>query len=294
MTPEPSPTQMAPLTATLHDARPCHLGEGAFWHPEREQLFWFDILGHRLLSRAGDTPLAWDMGECASAAGWIDRDTLLIATETGLWRFDIASGARRLICALEAEDPATRSNDGRADPQGGFWIGTMGKAAEDGRGAIYRYHMGEVRRLYGALSIPNSICFAPGGEAAYFTDTKVGQIFRVPLDPEGWPAGDPVPFVDVAAQGASPDGSVTDAEGGLWNAQWGSARVVRYAPDGRIDRIVTLDGRHASCPAFGGPGLKTLFVTSAREGIAAPDAAQGCTYALVQDISGRPEPRVAP
>ncbi|MCA0919852.1 SMP-30/gluconolactonase/LRE family protein [Pseudooceanicola nanhaiensis] len=286
---------MTPQTtadATLYDARPCHLGEGALWHPEREQLFWFDILGHRLLSREGDRPLDWDLGECASAAGWIDRDHLLIATETGLWRLALATGDKSLLCPLEADIPATRSNDGRADPQGGFWIGTMGKAAEPGLGAIYRYHGGELRRLYPGITIPNAICFAPDGRSAYFTDTGVGRIFRVPLDAEGWPAGDPVLFVDVAAAGASPDGAVTDAEGAVWNAQWGSARVVRYLPDGTPDRIVPLAGRHASCPAFGGPGLRTLFVTSAREGIAAPDAAQGCTYALTQEIAGRPEPRV--
>ncbi len=273
----------------VYDARVCELGEGPLWHPERKQLFWFDIIGKRLYSRVGDRALQWSFDEHHSAAGWIDRDTLFLASETGLWRFDIGTGDRQLVAALEDDVPATRSNDGRADPQGGFWIGTMGKGAETARGAIYRYYRGELRKLFTSISIPNSICFSPDGRHAYFADTPTGRIMRQPLSEDGWPEGDAVLFVDVGRGGLNPDGSVVDEEGALWNAQWGAGRVARYLPDGSEDRHVCVGGKHSSCPAFGGEDFRTLFVTTACEGIAEPDRNQGLVYACEQEIRGLPE-----
>lgn len=280
------------MSAEVFDSRPCELGEGPLWHPERGQLFWFDILGHRLLSRQGDRALDWALGECASAAGWVDRDTLLIATESGLYQFDIPSGVRERVAPLEANIPATRSNDGRADPFGGFWIGTMGKRAEPGLGAIYRFHRGEVVKLHDRITIPNSICFAPDGRSAYFADTGAGVIFRQTLDAGGWPEGAAEVFVDLSGETFGPDGSVTDADGALWNAQWGAGRVARYLPDGTLDRVVAVGGVHSSCPAFGGENLSTLYVTTAREGIAAPGPGDGLVYRVAAGIRGRAEPRV--
>lgn len=276
----------------LFDTRACTLGEGPLWHPERQQLFWFDIMGNRLLSRDGDRPLHWQFDENVSAAGWIDRDRLLIASETGLWRFDLATGARTLVVALEADNPVTRSNDGRADPFGGFWIGTMGKHAEPGAGAIYRYYKGELRRLFAPITVSNAICFAPDGHTAYFADTPTRKILRVRLDAQGWPAQPPETFVDLTAEGLNPDGAVCDTEGGVWNAQWGAARVARYRPDGSFDRAIPMDGLHSSCPAFGGPDLATLYVTSARVGLTDPDDRQGCVFALNPGAMGLAEHQV--
>lgn len=247
----------------IYDARPCELGEGPLWHPLRQQLFWFDIIGRRLLTRSEDGPSEWHFPEMVSAAGWIDRDTLVMASETGLFRFDLSTGSRTPLVALEAENPKTRSNDGRADPQGGFWIGTMGKAEGPGipaLGAIYRFYRGELRRLFGPIAIPNSISFPPGGKSACFTDTTTGRVLRVALDGEGWPKGEPEVFLDLTAEGLHPDGAVFDAQGIFWGAQWGAARVAAYAPDGSFLRAVPFDAPHTSCPAFGGD---TLYCTTA-------------------------------
>jgi sugar lactone lactonase YvrE len=281
---------------TPFDDRACDLGEGALWHPQRNQLFWFDITGRRLLSRDGDRPLEWALPEMGSAAGWVDRDTLLLVTETGFHRFDIPSGRLERLADLEADTPVTRSNDGRADPQGGFWIGTMGKKAEAGAGAFYRWYKGEVRRLMPGISIPNATCFAPDGTLAYFTDTAVGVIWRQRLDGHGWPVGERETFLDLRPEGVHPDGAVTDAEGNLWNAQWGASRVAQYAPDGRFLQAVALPPAHTSCPAFGGPGLTTLFCTSARQGVPAArlaaEPAHGQTFAVENAGRGAPEPGV--
>ncbi|MFN6977563.1 MAG: SMP-30/gluconolactonase/LRE family protein, partial [Gemmobacter sp.] len=249
--------------AAVFDARPCDLGEGALWHVGRQTLFWFDITGRRLLWRGPEGAGAQALPEMHSAAARIagDDGALLVASETGLWRLDLATGARSLLCPLEAGDARTRSNDGRADPQGGFWIGTMGKRLEPGAGAIWRWHRGAARRLFGGITIPNAIAFDPGGGHAYFTDTARACVMRVPLDAEGWPSGAPAVFRDLAPEGLNPDGAVTDAAGNLWIAEWGTGRVAAYGPDGRRVGVVPVAAPHASCPAFGGPDLTTLYVT---------------------------------
>lgn len=247
----------------IHDHRRCELGEGPLWHPIREQLFWFDILNNKLLSQDANGPREWLFDRRVSAAGWVSRNVLLVATETGLISLDLETGAQDAVALVEADRAETRSNDGRADPQGGFWFGTMGKKAETGAGAIYRYYRGEVRRLFKDITISNSICFSPLGAEAYFSDTALGCVMRVGLDAEGWPKGSPETFLDLTAQGLNPDGAVVDASGVLWLAQWGAGRVAAYAPDGSFLRAVTIDAPHSSCPAFGGADMTTLFCTTA-------------------------------
>ncbi len=148
------------MSVSVFDGRPCLLGEGPLWHPEREQLFWFDILGKRLLTVEDGHAKHWAFAEYVSAAGWTGRDTLLIASETALFHFNLETGQREDIAPLEPANQQSRSNDGRADPWGGFWIGTMGKNAEPGFGAIYRYYRGALEPLFFDISISNAICFS--------------------------------------------------------------------------------------------------------------------------------------
>lgn len=285
------------MSVRVFDTTQCHLGEGPLWHPGRAQFFWFDIVQYRLHTREGDTTRTWQFDEHVSAAGWVNDNALLIASETRLFRFDLNTGASEDVCALEADTGATRSNDGRADPWGGFWIGTMGKGAEPGAGAIYRYYRGEVRRLYHPISIPNAICFAPDRRVAYYTDTPTGIIMRQALNAsDGWPEGDPEPWLDLRAEGLNPDGAVVDAEGNLWNAQWGAYRVACYAPDATFLRAVDFPAAHTSCPAFGGPDLSTLYCTSARQGVSAEDLTanpeHGRTFAVPNVAKGQAEHQV--
>ena len=251
----------------IYDARVCQLGEGPLWHPIREQLFWFDIPGRKLLSRKGDRPLEWMFDEMVSAAGWISRSDLLIASESSLSRFNVDTGVRATLCTLEEGRPETRSNDGRADPQGGFWIGTMGKKVQPGAGAIYRYFRGELRRLFAGVTIPTSICFAPSGALAYFSDTETQTVMQVELAADGWPASPPRVFLDLTRESLHPDGAVVDARGNFWVAQWGKARVACYDAGGRFVCAVPVGGSQSSCPAFGGVGMTTLFCTTAAIGL---------------------------
>ncbi len=277
--------------AEVFDPRPCFLGEGPLWHPLRQDLFWFDIIGKRMLARGASGSREWTFDEHFSAAGWIDEATLLLASETGLWRFDIASGQRVRLVEIEADRVETRSNDGRADPWGGFWIGTMGKKAEAGAGSIYRFHKGELRRVAEGISITNAICFAPDRSCAYYADTLRQIVWRQPLDAEGWPQGACAVFLDLRSEGLWPDGAVVDAEGGVWNAQWGAGRVARYLSDGRFDRALTLPAPHASCPAF---AAGRLMVTTAQEGLDAAGLAAAPLSGQVFDLGPVPAARDEP
>ncbi len=285
------------MSGSVFDSRACALGEGPLWHPERQQLFWFDILGKRLLSQAAEGSREWSFDDHVSAAGWVDRDTLLIASASALMRFSLVSGKCDEIIALEADNPVTRSNDGRADPWGGFWIGTMGHKAEPGAGAIYRFFRGELRQLYAPITISNSICFAPDRSCAYFSDTVTQKVMQQPLDPvTGWPSGDASVFLDLSARGLYPDGAVTDAKGTLWLACWGAGQILGFSPSGSEIAALSVPARQCTCPAFGGADLCTLFVTSATIDLPAEllarEPTNGVTFVLPAATPGLPEPQV--
>lgn len=272
----------------IYDNRQCTLGEGPLWHPERQQFFWFDIIEKRLHTKGQH----WQFDGHVSAAGWVDQDTLIIASDTALHRFDIPSGDHNVICPLEADLPGNRSNDGRADPQGGFWIGTMGLNAEQSAGAIYRYYKGELRKIFPDITITNAICFAPDGKTAFFCDTPTQQILRVSLDADGWPTDTPQIHIDLSDTDYRPDGAVIDAAGNLWNAQWGAHRVATYDPAGNFLRATDFPATQTSCPAFGGDNLQTLFCTSAAIGLSSDNPDQGKVFAVKTDTVGQREHQV--
>ena len=273
----------------VFDPRPCGLGEGPLWHPLRQELFWFDITAHQLLSATQ----VWQFDEYVSASGWVSNDQLLIASESQLFSFNLNTDAQTKIYDLEAHNSMTRSNDGRADPQGGFWIGTMGKNAEANAGAIYRYHRGTLKKLVTGMTIPNAICFAPDGKTAYYTDTPTQQILAVDLDAEGWPISKARLAIDLTQTGENPDGAVVDAAGNIWNAQWGAACVACYSPQGRLLETAAMPAAHATCPAFAGESSR-LFCTSATEGRSAGELtpADGQTFETQVSATGQLEHQI--
>jgi sugar lactone lactonase YvrE len=276
----------------VHDEAACLLGEGALWHPERGELFWFDILGRALHAQGR----RWSLPELSSAAGWIDRDTLLIAEGKRLSRFDLATGVRETTAAVDEGNPLTRFNDGRADPWGGFWISTMGIGTEKEAGAIWRYFRGEVRRLIAPVTIPNAICFSPDGRAC-FADTDRQIVWCQPLtERDGWPRGEAETFLDFRGTDLRPDGAVFDAAGTIWIAFWGAGKVAGYRADGTQAGEFACPAKQTTCPAFGGEDLSTLFCTSAAAAIPQAEVArnpgQGRTSAWDAGIRGVAEPRV--
>ncbi|KQT46330.1 gluconolaconase [Aureimonas sp. Leaf454] len=290
-------TSSPPLLRAL-DAPRCELGEGATYDPRTDTAWWFDILGRTLLEHrfADGTTIVHGLPFMASALARIDQGRQLLATEKGLYVREIATGRLTLHREIEAADDATRSNDARTHPSGAFWMGTMGKHAEEGRGAIYWYRAGEVRRLFGDITITNCICFSPSGDRGYFTDTKKGQILTLALDPAtGLPQGEPVAFGSTDLPG-HPDGAVTDAEGRLLVARWGGACVSILDTEGRHVRDIALPTGQITCPAFVGTAAASLLVTSAATGYddeaRRADPTAGATFVGEIGVTGRFDPEV--
>ena len=291
---------MNPTARLLLDSQ-CALGEGPIWHVGRQQLFFLDINEQTLfaVTATGEIADSWLFNETVAAVAILDDHTLVLATDTGLKEFDIASGGMNRINEIEAHNPQTRTNDSRVHPSGAFWIGTMTRSEEEAPlGSVYHYRAGALTTLKSGVKIPNATCFSPDGRTAYWTDTPTKEILRVETDPAtGLPIGEWSLFADVSEGRGYPDGAVVDSEGYLWNAKWGGSCVVRHAPDGSVDRIIELPASQVTCPAFGGPELKTLFITTANKNMSAEQLAAekvaGGLFAIDVDVAGQPEAFIA-
>lgn len=274
----------------------CTLGEGPQWDAKNQRLFWCDILEKQLhwLSPASGESGHFQFDHRVSLAAPLEEGGLLLVGEDRLSRFDPSSSKVEKLCDFEADNPVTRSNDARIDRHGSLWLSSMGKAAEKGAGSLYRLHRGKLTQLRTGLTIPNAICFSANGGFAWFTDTATGVVMRWTLDSDGWPKGEPQPWADFSATQGNPDGAVVDSQGCLWLALWGASQVVRLDHDGHVIARVELPVSQPSCPAFAGPELKTLYITTAQEGFSAEQLAQeptaGSLYVAETDIKGLAEP----
>jgi L-arabinonolactonase len=272
----------------------CALGEAATWCERSGRLYWTDIDGEVLWAHdpARATSRSIAMPERLACIG-LCRDTryLLLGLATRLALFDIEAGSFETLAEVEAGLP-TRLNDGRCDRQGRFVFGTKHDVdAPAAIGGFYRLHPGgALERLpLPACAIANSIAFSPDGLTLYYCDSPSRQIRAC-----DYPTCDNDRlFVQLGSEAGVPDGSAVDCAGGLWNAQWGGACVVRYAPDGRATARIDVPVTQPTCVAFGGPALRTLYVTSARCGLDETDprtAGAGGVFAAMPGISGIAEP----
>jgi sugar lactone lactonase len=253
----------------LSDIR-CELGEGPTYDPATDTLWWFDITGRRLLEHAfpGGPTKIHELPLMASALAFTASGEQVLATEHGVQLRDPATGKLAMLAPIEADNDATRSNDARVHQSGAFWIGTMAKDGKAPLGSIYHFLAGEVRTLFTGITIPNSICFSPQGDTAYYADTRRNLLFRVDCDPAtGLPSGEPSVLLDHQGKPGGLDGSVCDADGVIWNARWGSGRLDAYAPDGSHLQSIALPARQTSCPAFVGKNAGSFAVTSALQGM---------------------------
>ena len=288
-------------TAELILDSKCQQVEGHLWHPGRQQLFFFDINEQTLFAIHANGEIAdqWLFNETVAAAAIADDETLVLFSEFGLKGFQLATGGLARLTSIEADNPRTRSNDSRVHPSGAFWLGTMDNTeAEEAIGALYHYRKGVVTQLKSGVRVPNATCFSPDGRTAYWTDTPTKQILKVETDPQtGMPVGEWSLFADVSDGRGFPDGAVVDSEGFLWNAKWGGGCVVRHAPDGFIVRVIDVPVSQVTCPAFGGPELKTLFITTAAKNLSAEQLAAekvaGGLFAIEVDVAGQSEPIIA-
>jgi len=278
---------------------PALLGEGALWSPGLQALWWVDILGRRLYLSAPDgTPRrTWDFDEEVSAvAERADGRGLVLALRRGIAHFEpFGDGAvpRYLHCP-PAEPAGNRFNDGKCDARGHFWAGSMDFDAQAPTGRLYRYGAdGRCTVQDEGFAVCNGPAWSPDGRTLYFNDTAGGRTLAYAVDAAGhlgerrlWRRW------DAAADGL-PDGMTTDALGRLWIAHWGGGCVTCHDPDsGRELRRIELPVSQVTSCAFGGPDLRTLYITSAAVGLDdAARAAQplaGSLFAADVDTPGLP------
>lgn len=275
------------------------LGEGPCWDPRRGRLYWVDIKGRRLqwIEPAGGAEGALDLPLRTSALAPRGDGSLVLATERGFGALDPDTGAFELRVEVEPERPRNRSNDGGIDLQGRFWMGTMDDAEEQRSGALYRLDADwTCHRVLDGAAILNTVAVSPDGRTFYQADSRDQTIYAWDLDESGVISRQRE-FVDLRGTEAYPDGSAVDAEGCLWNAQWGAWRIVRYTPEGAVDRVVDLPVEQPSSCAFGGADLATLYITSARVGLSEEALARqpeaGCLFSIAPGVGGLPLPPFA-
>ncbi len=275
-------------------------GEGAVWSEAENAVYWTDInrfLIHRY-DLAGNSLRSWFFDEPVVAISLTSHpDRLLVALASKLISWWPAADSRCDFGFALPGSPEVRFNDGRADPEGNFWIGSMknnvlpdGELGEAGAGAGILYRIdpgGRVTQWRKGLGISNTLCWSPDGRF-YFADTLANEIYA--YDYAGGAIGNERVFQAGFPRGA-PDGSAMDSEGCLWNCRFGGGCIVRLTPEGSVDRIVEMPVQNVTTCTFGGPDLKTLFITTAS--IVAPpgDRLAGSLFALDVDVPGLPENR---
>lgn len=301
----PYPTRAVAVDCVV-DAKD-QLGEGAFWCPVEQAVYWLDIAMPSALHRftpADRRHEQWPMPEMISAMAKRRDGTLLVAAQGGLNVFDPRQPGLRRIASPEADKPGNRSNDGAPDAKGRFWLGTMqnnlGPKAEEipitqKSGALWRIEPDlRATAVVTGLGITNGIAWSPDNRTLYLVDTMEQTIFAHDFDLEAGTVGSRRVFSDVKDLGYA-DGSCIDAAGCLWNARWEGSAVVRFAPSGKIDAVVPIPATRVTSCAFGGPDLDTLYVTTSRLGLDAETLKrhpqQGGLFALKPGVKGLPRPQ---
>jgi sugar lactone lactonase YvrE len=275
----------------------CVLGEGPIWDEAGQRLYFVDIEGCALLWRDADGAsgrLAIDGRLCAVAPRAIGG--LIAATPRGIETLDPDTGTRALLFALEPDRPGNRPNDGKCDPQGRFWVGTMDDTEQDVSGALHRVSATGPEQVLGDIGIANGLGWSPDGRLMYFTDSMRSTIWRFAFEPTTGALSARSVFRAVPEAEGWPDGLCVDAEGFVWSAHWDGARVTRYAPDGTIDCVIALPVPRVTSCCFGGAELDTLFITTARIGLDDEALAQaplsGGLFALKPGVRGQGGGRV--
>ena len=272
------------------------LGETPVWSAAEQALYWVDVRRpavHRYRCDVGQLS-TWTMPELVGSLALCSRGGLIVALRSSIRRFDPATERLEVIVEPEAGNPQMRLNDGRCDRSGRFWVGSMNDVTRGPVGRLFRLDpSGECTTMLEEIVVPNSLSWSIDDRTMYFAGPDLRSVFAFDFDlASGTMRGRRV-FAEYEAP-ALPDGATVDAEGYLWCAAYEGWRITRYAPDGRIDRTVDLPVQCPTSLAFGGPGLRTLFVTTARQRIAEDALAKqplaGAVLALDVGVAGLPEP----
>lgn len=281
-------------------ARRFNLGEGPFYDRAARALYWVDIIAREAwsLDLMSETTRMWRFDRPVTAVVPRQKGGLLVVKANGLVFLDPETGKEESFAAPEGHVAGNRSNEARVDPQGRFWLGTMqnniGPAEEDlpitqSTGALYRILPdGSVVQMAKAVGISNTLAWDEERNRLYFADSLASVIWVYDWDKDNGTISSRRLFADTKGHG-DPDGSALDSEGFLWNARWGGSCLIRYAPDGSIERIIDVPVQQPTSCVFGGDDLKTLYVTSALSGLG--DSANewdGALLSALAPVAGQP------
>ena len=247
------------------------VGESPLWDETTGRFYWIDVRDRPrifMLEANASRETVWPMAEDVGTVVLGEGGKLLAALRSGFAWFDPADGSLDPILDPEADLPGNRMNDGKCDAAGRFWCGSMNPETGLAEGNFYRLDADlSAQRLFGGLFTPNGPSWSPDGRTFYLADTRQGTIFAFDCDPQTGQLGERRVFADLGALPGGPDGAAIDAEGCLWSAQFGGGCLIRYAPDGAIDRVIRMPVGKPASVAFGGEGYRRLFVTTASRGM---------------------------
>lgn len=252
------------------DAR-AELGEGPLWDALAQRLYWVNILGHTVhaLDPASGATESVDVGYAVGAAAMAADDTLLLAIERGFALLDWPTHTLTLLAAPGGEPDGTRFNDGKVDPAGRFWAGTMPWKENAPIGSVYRLERdGSIRHMLGGVTVSNGLAWSADGLTLYYIDTPTHVVSAFDIDSEPGGLLNRRTVVAIPAGEGAPDGMTIDSEGMLWVAHWGGAQVSRWNPaSGEQLGHISVPATQVTSCCFGGAALDELYITTARTGL---------------------------
>ncbi|MBM3516751.1 MAG: SMP-30/gluconolactonase/LRE family protein [Alphaproteobacteria bacterium] len=283
------------------------LGEGPIWTERDQSLYWTDIPARQIHCYTPKTKKhqVYDVPEMVTTLAERARGGFILATDKGVVLWDPATKLWQRFASPEADLPDNRMNDGKTDRQGRFWAGSMyNNWAPDGanrpilprRGNLYRFDPnGTFKRFESGISCSNTFCWSPDDKTFYFADSFSNVISAYDFNAKTGEISNKRPLFDSSGDATLgvPDGSEIDAEGYLWNTRYGGGCVLRIAPDGRVVQRIDMPCRRITSCIFGGPGLKTLYIVTARDGAPPAELADwplaGGLFAIEPGVGGLPQ-----
>ena len=284
-----------PLTATVVLAAQARLGEGALWDAARQCLWWVDIEGCALhaFDPATGRDRTWATPSRIGTVVPYTEGEVLVALQTGLYTLHLESGTLTFL-VNPIRSPTLRFNDGKCDPAGRLWVGTLDLEQKPGAADLYCYdNDGSIRVVLNRITNSNGLAWSADGGTMYYIDTPTRAVQAFDYDLASGRIANGRVLVQVPAAEGFPDGMTRDADGNLWVALWDGGRVNCYhATTGALLHTVVVPVPNTSSCAFGGPDLKTLFITTAREGLHAAAVGQyplsGNLFAVRPGVAGVP------
>ena len=289
--------------------QPDGLSESPFWHPHEQRLYWVDIPGRRLarvkvqhFTEALGEVEYWPVPEEPGCMAPVQGGGIIVALRDGIYLGTTWGGSLTLLAPAPYDTTRLRFNDGKCDAQGRFWAGSLYEPKDQALGTLYMLDGQGLHAIQGGVTTANGLAWSPDGRTAYWADTAAHQVRAFEVDaasgqlsqarvfyqatpkPAGWAWGSATPY------GGRPDGAAVDSEGCYWSAQYEGGRLLRISPKGEVLAEVRTPTLCPTMPCFGGADLKTLFITTSRQGRSEAELAQypgaGCVWAMRVEVAG--------